>query len=120
MRAECRSHRLLLNEHGFSFAEVLVGGLILAGVVAGLLWALVSSQRFTPAQLSRSVQSNFGREKLEELNESVRQDWWSDTAKPLGVGAHSAETSGGNTRTYAVTTALNESKDYRKVVITVS
>lgn len=110
-----------LNQHGFSLLELLVGAVILAGVVVGLLRAFTSAQSFTPAQVAKSAQSNTGRERLEGLYEGVRQDWWSALNRPLSIGTHDEQFTGKGIR-YVVSpvnpTGGDVTEDYRKVVIT--
>lgn len=111
------------NERGFSLVEVLVGGLLLAGVVVGLMRVFTSTSGFVPSQIAKSDQSNLGREKLEELNESVRQDWWSLTTQGLSLnGDGSARTTtdlAGGQRESKVSAVNTDGQDYRKVEITV-
>ena len=103
--------------------EVLVGGLLLAGVVVGLMRVFTSTSGFVPSQIAKSDQSNLGREKLEELNESVRQDWWSLTTQGLSLnGDGSARTTtdlAGGQRESKVSAVNTDGQDYRKVEITV-
>ena len=77
-----------VSHKGFTLVEIIVASLILTTVLVGLLRAFVTARGFQPPQFTRSVASNLAREKLETLYEAVRQDFWEDAARPLGIGLH--------------------------------
>lgn len=96
-------------------------------VLLGLLRAFVAARGFQPPQFTRSIASNLAREKLETLYEAVRQDFWNDPAKPLGIGLHEDPVivmpDGTNfTRKYTVSSVDMDGggEDFRKVDVTVS
>ena len=111
----------LRSQRGFSLAEILIAGVLLAGVTAGLLRAFTSTQSIISAQHTRSDQSDLVSEKLEMLYEGVRQDWWADSTKPLSSGVHDPGTILGNDLKYTVSPVDPNAaggEDYRKVKIT--
>lgn len=107
---------------GFSLLEVLVAAMLLATSVAVIFGAFVSAHKFPKPEVGRGFNTHIAREKLEELAEAVRQDWWALTNKPLSTGVTAADTVTYNgtdyDRSYAVSGVSG--KDYRKVEITVS
>ena len=110
-----------LNNRGFSLAEILIAGVLLAGVTAGLLRAFTSIRSIISSQSTQAGASDLVSKKMEMLYEMVRQDWWADNTKPLGT-AHTTNTILGNTIPYTVTSVNLTGggvEDYRKVKITV-
>ena len=102
--------------------ELVIAAVLLSGVVAGLMRAFTTAQGFTPVQVAKSGRSNTGRAKLENLYESVRQDWWSDivTAHPLTNGTHDTDSGSAYIVNPVNPAGGDATEDYRKVEVTVS
>lgn len=115
-------HARFLNQRGFSLLELLISGVLLAGVVVGLLRAFTSAQSFTPAQVARSNQAYAINEKLEAAHEAIRMDWWDDASgNDMTPGLHDQQV-GGKGLKWTVT-SMNPAggdpdEDFRKVEIT--
>lgn len=105
------------NERGFSLLELLIAGAIFSGVVLGVLKVFTSAKSLAPPFITKGVQSNIAREKLEGLYESVRQDQWTSSSNALYPGTYTPTLSGHAT-TYTISNVSGT--DYRKTEITVS
>ena len=107
---------------GFSLLEVLVASTLLATSVAVIFGAFVSAHKFPKPEIGRGFGTHLVREKLEELAEAVRQDWWPAANKPLTIGLTAADSVTYNGTAYARSYTVSgvAGKDYRKVQITVS
>lgn len=106
-----------LDQRGVSILEILIAGMLLSGVIVGVLKAFTSAQTLAPPFIAKSIQSNLGREKLEGMYESVRQDQWSSSSNSLYPGTSTPSLSG-HASTCKVSNVAGA--DYRKVELTVS
>lgn len=109
------------GSRGFTLIELIVAATLLAAVAGAIFGALASANRFARPELDRSIGVHLAREKLEELSEAVRQDWWGDNGRPLSTGSSPNEnvTIDGAVykRSYRVQSVAG--KDYRRVTMTV-
>lgn len=97
--------------------EVLIAGILLSGVVIGALKAFTSAQSLAPPFITKSTQSNLGRERLEGMYESVRQDQWQTTTNALYPSTYTSPISG---RASTVTVSnVSGGPDYRRVELTI-
>ncbi len=113
------------NESGFTFIEILVAAVLMTTVAAGLLRAFVTARGLTPAQVARSANNYLATQKLEDLHEAVRQDWWNESNRPLtpGTTVEPAVAADGSmhTRTTTVGAVNNgQGSDYRSIEVTVT
>ncbi len=114
-----------LDPRGFSLAEVLLAGVLLAGVVVMTLRMFTNAALLSPTSVYHAEAYNLAQDKLEELHEMARQDWWNVAGKPLSDGTYPASpetiTINGKsyTRQYTVSTISLPSQDYKKVVLSV-
>ena len=112
----------LSKRGGFTLVELIIAATLLAAVAGAIFGALVSANRFPRPELDRSSGTNLAREKLEELSEAVRQDWWPNNGQPLSPGNSAVEniTVDGATyqRSYRVENVAG--KDYRRATMKVT
>ena len=113
------------NERGFTLLEIGIATLLLVGMIAGLFGAFVSANHWIQPQNNTGY--NLARERLEQLAEAVRHDWWSLGGRPLSAGAHPEGVftyDGVNyNRDYTVTSVDANGdtvEDYRRVEVTVT
>lgn len=110
---------------GFTLVELLVTALIIALASGVVLSAFVNAHR--AVRPGTNVAGYLAKERLELLNEAVRQDWWLAGGRPLTPGTVAE----GNfpvdgvpyTRSYTVTD-INVNgdgvNDYRRARVTVT
>lgn len=72
---------------GFSLIEVLIGALIIAIALGGLLSVFVGSRKYIHQSQKRLSALNLGRDILDQLRGTVRASDW-NAATPLAVGSH--------------------------------
>jgi prepilin-type N-terminal cleavage/methylation domain-containing protein len=77
-------------EDGFTLTEILIAVLLLSTVLAFLLSAFVSAFRWLAPQ--PAVSALLARQKLEDLYEHVREDWWRLGTSELSPGTYPNET----------------------------
>jgi prepilin-type N-terminal cleavage/methylation domain-containing protein len=74
-----------LGSRGFTLLEIMVASIILAGMGALLFGSFFTARRWI-VETSSGVPMNLARERLEELQMSVRSDTW-DTGALVATGA---------------------------------
>lgn len=115
---------------GFTLVEVVVSMVILATVVGGFMASFVATQRFISRSYRRLQATNYTRQVLENLRNSVRADHWVDpnnadpldltpagAPRPCGINMGDFAATFGANCTYEVQSVLN---DARQVSINIS
>ena len=78
------------NRHGFTLLEVLIATIILAGMGAILFGSFLTARRWV-VQATSGVPMNLARERLDELQMSVRMDTWNTGQMKVSAPAWTAE-----------------------------
>lgn len=110
---------------GFTLTETLIAAILLITVGVGFLSVYTSLNKISAPQVKQTAAFFLAKEKLEELNEAVRQDWWDFqlNSHPLDVNPPgSIEFVPLSTQNYSRQTGVSAvpNKDYRKAEVTVS
>lgn len=115
------------GQKGFSITELMVASLLIVTMVLSIFSTVISVYKL--AQPQGDVSQDLARQKIEQLYEGIRGDWWNDTGTthPLNVGGPYTEPSVTidnitYTRTYTVSNVSNAStpRQYRRVDVDVS
>ena len=111
---------------GFSLLEVMVGAIILAVMLGGLIATFSFARGYVAHSNRRVVAVNIARNQLNSLYSDVRADEWSDATNPLNpsfpTGAPEAAPPALEGVNYTVdyTVTAPGGQDYRIVEMTVS
>ncbi len=118
------------RQSGFTLIEVIIASLLVSTVMAMLLAAFISANRWVSPEYN--VAHYLARQQLERLSEQVRQDWWdvstTDPEQRLNP-AYNPPTRPDETltldglsytRNYVVSSVTTNGRDYRKAKVTVS
>ena len=122
---------MVKTESGFTILEIIIATTLLAVVGSTILAAFTNSAVLTKGQ--DHVAYNLARQKLENLYESVRGDWWDISSKPLSLTAPDEDLAAVKLdgRSYLAVYKVNNAsgvpidingdgnEDYRKVEMTV-
>ena len=106
-----------LDRHGFTLLEVLIATIVLAGMGAILFGTFVTA-RLWVVNGSESTPVNLARERLEELQMSVRQDTWNAGDLKVSAPAWTAEPAivlEGTSYTRRTRVSAIPARQYRKV-----
>ena len=115
-----------LTRRGFTLIETILAALLLSTVVAGMYGAFVSAARWNRPPFN--IAHNIAREKLENLYEAVRADWWdTGTTAPAGYRLDVGSYPDGQvtvdglaySREYIVSAVQGGYADYRRVEVKV-
>jgi prepilin-type N-terminal cleavage/methylation domain-containing protein len=117
------------RQAGFTLLEVVIAALLISTVMAALLAAFISANRWVNPQFN--VAHYLARQQFERLSEQVRQDWWNnsttDPERRLNAGYNPPTrpddvlTLDGldYTRNYVVSDVSPGGRDYRKAKVSV-
>ncbi|GEM_PF-1352728 len=117
------------RQAGFTLIEVIIASLLVSTVMAMLLAAFISANRWVSPEYNSA--HYVARQQLERLSEQVRQDWWNVSAtdperrlnaayNPPDRPAETITLDGVTyTRNYTVSNISANGRDYRKAAVAV-
>ena len=80
--------KILSKNNGFTFVEILVAMILLAGVGIALISTMISGASIGKTNPKSYTAYNLTRETSDPLSNSVRDDSWDNPASPLSLGSH--------------------------------